>query len=409
MILIFEGAIPCNVNCKYCYQRPIRDKLSHNYDLDAVLATARRLYNKQKDLIALHGGEPLTLPFRDIERILHESYELQGYSSICTNGLLINDNFIKLFRRYKTSVALSIDGFYPENRLRNYPDDADKCKQSTIQAIKNIELLHSEGIPIILMVVLHKYNATGKGLNRLIEFLSYMRREYDIYNVKFNHLKAVMNDTKAYMLTPEELFNAWKLLAKLTVLSYETEYDPLWMFLGNLWGSNPPDDCYMSMCDPFHTDRAKRILGDGRVANCSCIEPFIGTTLQTEEPSYERYMALQKIPISKGGCKGCRYWNICYGGCSASLGEWRERDKYCHAFYSIYQFLEENIRSFEPVFKENFNLALDAPIMRVEDKPVHRTIKKWYRNNIHRDTTINGIRQIEYPDRIEVIYNGKSG
>ena len=82
---------------------------------------------------------------------------------------------------------------------------------------------------------------------------------------------------------------------------------------------------------------------------------------------------------------------------------------YKRQFYSIYRFLEANIRSFEPVFKENFKLAVDEPAMRIEDRPVHRTIKKWYRDNIHRDTTINGIRQIEYPDHIEVIYDGGSG
>jgi uncharacterized protein len=370
--------------------------------------TVRRLHKEKNDeAIVLHGGEPLLLPFNDVERILREVYELQGYTAIDTNGTLINDDFIKLFKRYKTTVVLSIDGYYPLNKLRGYPNNGNKCKEYTTNLIKLIETLHSEDIIVGLMVVLHRENAVGERLKQLGKFLINMRQ------VGVTGGKLITCRMHGYnggiQLTPEELFNAWKFIAKLSLIGSGIRYDPIPMLLDNLWGVTPPNDCFMSLCDPFHTDRALRIMGDGTVANCSCADPIRGLTIQTEEPSYERYMVLQKLPISKGGCAGCRYWNICFGGCPASSSDWRLRDEYCLTFHKIYDYLESAIRNFEPIFNDRFELATNRsnfPII-IEDKPVHRIIKKIIPSNANnKKTTINGITQVEHENIIEIKYNG---
>jgi uncharacterized protein len=373
-----------------------------NYDLDAIFNTVERLHKENPDeVIVLHGGEPLLLPFKDLDIILKRVYELQGFTTINTNGSLINDDIIKLFKRYKTNVALSIDGPYPLNSLRGYPNDVDKCKEYTNKLLNTIEILISEGIQVSPMIVLHRENAVGESLKALGEFLIKLRK-MGIYSGKFNHCKVV--HSTPYELTPEELLEAYKYISKLMLVCSGLQYSPIVDFLANLWGSKPPNDCYMSMCDIFHTERAKRIIGDGSIANCSCVQDV--PTLQAKEPSYERYMALQKIPISEGGCKNCKYWNVCFGGCGASEEDWRIRDKYCRAFYSIYEYLEETIRGFESVFAERFDLAIDEDEFIIEDKPVHRSIQKIVPDNTFKQTTINGIRQIEYPDHVEVMYHG---
>ena len=406
MIILLEGAIPCNCNCKYCYQQTIRKKLSYNYNLDAVLNTARRLHEQiPNDPIILHGGEPLTLPFKDIERILSYTYKLQGYAVITTNGTLINDSLIELFKRYRTSVTISIDGFYPLNELRCYPNNAEKCKKYTSTVLKNIELLRAENIAVELMLVIHRKNAVGDRLKLLEKFIIKMAK----LGVTFGKINWVRtyNRNEDYALTPEEILYALKSIAKLTLFYPGVRYDPIPFFLENLWGMKPLNDCYFSMCDIFCTTRAKRILGDGRVANCSCSSPFYDT-LQTEEPSYERYMALQKIPVSDGGCKGCKYWNVCFGGCPANAPDWRMRDRNCRLFYKLYSMFEESIRNFESIFNTHFELASDKPPVVIEDKPVHRIIHKIHHDNstIPKKTTINGITVIERADTIEVIYDG---
>jgi len=404
MILILEGNIPCNCNCAYCYQRNLQGNHYPPYDLDAVMKTAWQLHKEYPDeLVVLHGGEPLLLPFDDIERILGETYQMQGHTTINTNGTLINEEIIKLFKRYKTSVALSFDGFYPLNSLRCYPNDQEKCKEYSEKLVKTIETLISEGIQVNIMMVLHKANATADKLNLLAESIIKLS-QMGVKSGKINWCK--LPYPNPYELTPDELFNAFKMIAKITLAS-PIEYSPIDCFLANLWGTSPPNDCFASMCDIFCTERAKVVRGDGSCGSCTCGFHINGNTERTTEPSYERYMALQKIPKADGGCKGCKYWNICYGGCPAVTGDWRLKDPYCLFYYRAYEFLEETIRNFEPIFQERFELATDksqTPILK--DEPVHRIIKKRHNDGIYKETTINGITQKEYPDHIEITYKG---
>ena len=60
--------------------------------------------------ICAHGGEPLILPKQELEKILKFAFDKTGQSSIQTNGTLIDDDHILMFKRYKTGVGISIDG-----------------------------------------------------------------------------------------------------------------------------------------------------------------------------------------------------------------------------------------------------------------------------------------------------------
>jgi uncharacterized protein len=203
---------------------------------------------------------------------------------------------------------------------------------------------------------------------------------------------------KEYELTPEELANAWIYIARLTIIHPELQYDPFVSFFDNLTGvTEPPErnDCYFSMCDPFCTARARVVLGDGSVVCCLGANNVTRTFTRADEPSYERYMALQKIPISEGGCKGCKYWSVCFGGCP-SRQDWRLKDRFCRAYYIIYSKFEELLRS--------IGYKVEIPDYKVEDKPVHRVIPKRFNDGVKRISTVNGITVKEYPDRVEIFY-----
>jgi len=77
-----------------------------DYNLKAIFERMEEF--KDMDM-ALHGGEPLTLLKKDIEAILAKMYDLRGRSSVQTNGTLIDDDHIKMFKKYKTFVGISWD------------------------------------------------------------------------------------------------------------------------------------------------------------------------------------------------------------------------------------------------------------------------------------------------------------
>jgi len=60
-----------------------------------------------------------------------------------------------------------------------------------------------------------------------------------------------------------------------------------------------------------------------------------------------------------GGCKGCRYWKVCNGGCpSAGIDEdHRNRTRWCESKYYLYKRIEEDMRSMFP----NIQLVTDLP------------------------------------------------
>ena len=58
----------------------------------------------------LFGGEPLLLPVEDLEHLWAWGLAKFGSNSVQTNGTLIDDEHVRLFKTYRVSVGISIDG-----------------------------------------------------------------------------------------------------------------------------------------------------------------------------------------------------------------------------------------------------------------------------------------------------------
>ena len=58
----------------------------------------------------IFGGEPLLVPEHVLEELWAFGLERFGTNGIQTNGTLINDRHIALFKKYKVYVGISVDG-----------------------------------------------------------------------------------------------------------------------------------------------------------------------------------------------------------------------------------------------------------------------------------------------------------
>ncbi len=126
-----------------------------NYNLEAIL---KRMEEFKGLEMSLHGGEILCLPKKDVETLLAKMYELKGTSSIQTNATLINGEFIKIFKKYKTSVGVSWDG----------PDELSKYRPGTKKVYSIIKRMIKENIPVSTIIVISKANVeTKQRLNKL--------------------------------------------------------------------------------------------------------------------------------------------------------------------------------------------------------------------------------------------------
>ena len=100
--------VTCNLSCGYCYEHPIRDagNFEKEYDMDKM----KNALSKHPTNFSIFGGEPLLVPIKDLEELWRWGYERNKYNSIQTNGTLITDDHIELFKRYKVHVGMSMDG-----------------------------------------------------------------------------------------------------------------------------------------------------------------------------------------------------------------------------------------------------------------------------------------------------------
>ena len=106
----------CNARCKYCFEKEVvqsRMSIEVANEIVRFIICISKKYNARRVYITWFGGEPL-LEKKTIEEI---SDKLIGYfadnyqASIITNGSLIDDSTIELFKKcHITDAQITLDG-----------------------------------------------------------------------------------------------------------------------------------------------------------------------------------------------------------------------------------------------------------------------------------------------------------
>jgi radical SAM protein with 4Fe4S-binding SPASM domain len=127
---VFDITNRCNLSCLHCYSSEQQKELTTT-DVYHVLD---KLSTAGVGIIDFGGGEPLLRT--DIFDILTYSKQLELYTSISTNGTLLDENCVK---RLKTlgidHVCISLDGAKPETH--DHIRDKKGTYEKTISGIKN--------------------------------------------------------------------------------------------------------------------------------------------------------------------------------------------------------------------------------------------------------------------------------
>jgi uncharacterized protein len=325
MGLLLKPYLGCNLKCKYCYEHPIRKKKNPEmkYDMDALLGRIRE-YSEKEPTMSLHGGEILMLPNKDIERLLAEIYKYKKETSIQTNATLIDDKKIELFKKYNTTVGISWDG----------PDDLSDFRPGTKKVEKVIEKLLKEGISIGLIIVVSKANTgTKEKREKLKKFLLYLKEKK--INIRFNPCYS----SPGLELSEKEGKEVYMEFADFCVKN-EIKCSPFIDIIDRLKGKVAV--CFFMGCDMFCTETAVSVMGDGSLTNCMRTnKKYI--LLRDKEKKDVRSEVLANTPQEHGGCQGCKYIDLCRGGCptSAIADDWRNRTSWCATWYVLFEYFEK--------------------------------------------------------------------
>lgn len=334
--------VKCNIQCLYCYQNPQRDagNMLHRYDIELMKAAIER----EGGPFVLFGGEPLLMPIADLETLWRWGLERFGENGVQTNGALVTEAHIRLFKKYQVRVGISLDGPGELNDVR-WAGSVERTRQTTRKIEAVIRRLCQEGIPPTLIVTLHRGNATSDKWpaleNWLLEVESMGVRTARIHLLEVDHA-----DVRAsYALTSEENCAAVRRLGDLESRLTTLRLDLFEDIRRLLTGDDDGVTCVWGACDPYTTAAVNGVEGHGQRSNCGRTNKDGIDFVKSSKEGFERYWALYHTPQEHGGCQGCRYFLFCKGQCPGTAvdNDWRNRSEHCAAWMEAFDRVEREL------------------------------------------------------------------
>lgn len=345
----------CNLACTYCYQVQSREsgnsKVSKTYDLEKMMEVADNEYDGYERCYTIFGGEALLIPFKDLETLCRESYYKYGTSSMQTNGSLITDKHIEMFKKYNVTVGVSIDGANELNGLRIPASNKQDVNELTQATMNNIMKMREHGISVGIIICTHKLNATKEKLPRLINFIEWL----ESLGIQGGNIHMTEIDSpiqQQYSLTPEENDYAFLKLAEYFYTRPQgvAGWLPFSEMKALQEGNDSFANCVWSSCDPLNTQAVFGIEANGQKSNCGMASKDGIEWTKAEhlgsgrlETAYMRDIVLYNTPQEANGCEGCRFFLLCNGNCNGSAidGDWRNKTMFCGTIKKLFSYYED--------------------------------------------------------------------
>jgi uncharacterized protein len=335
--------VRCNLGCRYCYQQPQRDAgntPAARYDVAAMKAAILA----EGGPFTLFGGEPLLLPAAVLDELWAWGLEQFGGNSVQTNGTLITETHLDLFRRYRVRVGISADGPGQLNDARTDHTLA-RTRRATARTEAAIARLCAAGMPPSLIVTLHRGNAAPQHRAALHDWFRHLDR-LGVTSVRLHLLEV---DAPAvgerYLLDPADNLAVLGGLAELEAALPRLRFDLFTEMRQLLTGDDRQASCVWRACDPYTTPAVRGVEGDGRRSNCGRTNKEGIDFVKAGGIGYERQIALYYTPQQAGGCQGCRFFLQCKGQCPGTAvdGDWRNRSAQCPEWFGLFERLEADL------------------------------------------------------------------
>jgi uncharacterized protein len=388
--------VACNLQCQYCYQNPQRDagNVPRAYDLEAM----KNAVEREGGPFTLFGGEGLLVADDDLEALWSWGLERYGSNSVQTNGVLVDDEHVRMFREYKVAVGISMDGPGELNDAR-WAGTLERTRAATARTEAAIERLCREGEPPSLIVTLHRGNATAEHLPRMHDWMRSLD-EMGVSSVRLHALEVEDDEVRAaYALTAEESLTAFTSFAAVETELSRLRFDVFADLRALLLGKDDNTTCIWNACDPYTTRAVRGVEGHGQASNCGRTNKDGIDFVKSSTEGFERYLALYRTPQEHGGCAGCRFFLMCKGQCPGTAidGDWRNRTEHCELWKELFRAEEERL--------------LDAGEMPLTASPDRRALElaflELWANG--QSTTIAGVRRMLDERRADAAIGAGSG
>lgn len=326
MQIIVKLTTGCNLNCVYCSEGDVARKdlpIELLYKLIDELPSLLDRYEDENVDLLWHGGEPLLIGKKYLAGVMQYAHDkLKKYNVhflMQTNGTLIDEEWIELFKKYDVGIGISLDGYkelHDKNRLTK------NCQPTFDTVLNNIIKLKKNGISVGTLMVLNTEEKVDA--DKLFEFIKQydlqpkihpvipcgrakkeakegIDRIYDNYIDLMSELyKRIMQSDEKIIVEPlNEIMDAILGVAQIRECSFNGSCGRNFI-------------CLYANGDVGFCGRASSLndgnLLYGNLQNSNLTDLY-------ESANAERIRQRQSY-LMNNDCKNCTDWNLCHGGCS---------------------------------------------------------------------------------------------
>jgi len=352
--VLIKLASRCNIQCTYCYW--FRD--ADVYKKPAVLTRdsedafcARleehiRQFELDQFLLVFHGGEPLLFPKYRFDAFLKKLRAIEERAGcviqrgLTTNGILLDDEWVRLLKEHDVVVTVSLDG--PAEINDKYRVDF-KGRGTLAQTLRGIDCLRNGGVEPGLISVCNPATDPEKVLAFVVEELGFP--EFDILPPDATHADNPPPIADYFI----KLFDVWfdKYAARgVRIATLDAMIRGLVgkLSLSDTIGLGPIETVTLMTDGSLEPLDVLRITGDGSTASKLNVRGNAINDVRTDPVWRQAFEASTHLCDT---CMNCEYLDSCGGGHLAQRWS-RERrydnpSVYCESWKRIFSHIWERI------------------------------------------------------------------
>lgn len=323
-LLIKPSSNKCNLKCKYCFY----DDVSHSREISDYDYMTNETANQIIDNVfstpglenvhfGFQGGEPTLSGIEFFEQffdyVTATKANINVSFSLQTNGILIDDSWVKLFKANNVLIGLSLDGpakFHDNNRI----DFGNKNTHSKV--MQAARLMREAGVEFNVLTVVTSKNAIN--IAKIYDYLVKNDFTYlqfipvlEPLDYKVSNIRKVNDEYYQYL---SNLYKAW-------IKDYKTAKYISVRFFDNMinimLGASP------EACDMRGVCSVQNIIeADGTTFTCDfyAIDKYVIGNATTDKFSDMISTDIAKDFVLSSSehpeeCKKCEVYGLCRNGC----------------------------------------------------------------------------------------------
>ena len=342
-VMLKPASGKCNMQCKYCFYHSLTQTRGiADYGIMDI-ATAKRVIDSALDYagnesvyFTFQGGEPLLAGkefFRQFVDYVKKSNKSNAkvYYALQTNGTLVDDEWIKLFKDNGFLIGLSLDGDEISNKFRV------DCKDNSVfnKVFDTAHKLQNAGVDFNIVSVVTAH--TGKRIEEVYKFFksqgfSYLQFIPCLRPFGDNSQSDLYMDCEQYAEYLSKLFELYLQDYKSGKYVSVRHFDNM----VSLYNCGGAEQCGMI----GHCARQFVVEANGNVYPCDfyCLDEWLlGNIMESDFATLSRLpKAIDFLRSSLNipdKCKSCEFYAVCRGGgCKRN----RASGDYCEAYKEFF-------------------------------------------------------------------------